>query len=411
MEGWIENIISEICFLGRGRVISGDEISKNIGIYPVYSSQTANNGEMGKINTYDFEGEYVTWTTDGANAGTVFFREGKYNCTNVCGTLKNKNEDIDLLFLSYLLSTIAKSFVSYIGNPKLMNNVVAKIPIKHPKSLPEQKKIAQILSTIDQAIDQTQKLITKYKRIKTGLMQDLLTKGIDKNGNIRTEKTHKFKDSPIGRIPEEWEVKTLEECTNPKTTITYGIVQTGNHVVDGIPVLRTVDLLNFELNDLKKLLRTTKEISDKFSRTILKEGDIVCNVRASVGDFNIIPKNYEGINTTRGVARISPKKSIDSHFLLWFLNTERNERQMDLLIKGTTFIDINIADLRLIKITLPKTINEQKKISEILNNTIKNIKTEQNYLSKLQKQKTGLMQDLLTGKVRVTELIEKEKNN
>ena len=77
--------------LGRGRVISHEEILDNIGNYPVYSSQTENNGEMGRLATFDFEGDYLTWTTDGANAGTVFRRSGKFNCTNVCGTSNSRS--------------------------------------------------------------------------------------------------------------------------------------------------------------------------------------------------------------------------------------------------------------------------------------------------------------------------------
>ena len=71
--------------LGRGRVISHGDIASQPGPYPVYSSQTENDGVLGSISTYDFDGEYLTWTTDGAKAGTVFRREGKFNCTNVCG--------------------------------------------------------------------------------------------------------------------------------------------------------------------------------------------------------------------------------------------------------------------------------------------------------------------------------------
>ena len=74
--------ISELCCISRGIVISKEDISNNVGDYPVYSSQTENNGELGKINTYAYDGEYLTWTTDGANAGTVFYREGKFNVTN-----------------------------------------------------------------------------------------------------------------------------------------------------------------------------------------------------------------------------------------------------------------------------------------------------------------------------------------
>ena len=86
--------IKEICDIGRGRVISRKYIDLNSGQYPVYSSQTKNNGVFGFINTFDFDGEYVTWTTDGENAGTCFYRSGKFNCTNVCGTLKSKMDNI-----------------------------------------------------------------------------------------------------------------------------------------------------------------------------------------------------------------------------------------------------------------------------------------------------------------------------
>lgn len=74
-EGWDIATIGRLNNLGRGRVISNIEIGENSGEYPVYSSQTENNGIMGYLNSYDFEGQYVTWTTDGANAGTVFYRE------------------------------------------------------------------------------------------------------------------------------------------------------------------------------------------------------------------------------------------------------------------------------------------------------------------------------------------------
>ena len=94
-------------------------------------------------------------------------------------------------------------------NSKELNNWA----IKFPELPQEQEKVAEILSTIDRAIAQTEAIIAKQQRIKTGLMQDLLTRGIDENGNIRSEATHEFKDSAIGRIPVEWEVKGLREIS------------------------------------------------------------------------------------------------------------------------------------------------------------------------------------------------------
>lgn len=138
--------LGEIAELKRGRVMSKQYLSENIGDYPVYSSQTANNGEIGRISTFDFNQEAISWTTDGANAGTVFYRLGKFSITNVCGLITIK--DIELLnyrFLYHWLSIEAKKYVYVgMGNPKLMSNqmMTVKIPIL---PISEQKRIASIL--------------------------------------------------------------------------------------------------------------------------------------------------------------------------------------------------------------------------------------------------------------------------
>jgi len=132
-EEWKTQPVWTLFFIGRGRVISQEEIAECSGMYPVYSSQTENNGILGFIDSYDFEGDYVTWTTDGANAGTVFNRSGKFTCTNVCGTLKPK-KDISNLFASFALNIATKEFIRYDINPKLMNNVMSSIRIPFPLS-------------------------------------------------------------------------------------------------------------------------------------------------------------------------------------------------------------------------------------------------------------------------------------
>jgi len=137
--------IQELCKISRGKVMSKDFIKSNAGEYPVYSSQTENNGELGKISTYDFDGEYLTWTTDGANAGSVFYRKGKFSVTNVCGLLEIKNKVMIPKFLYYVLSIEAPKYVNAgMGNPKLMSNVMAKIRVAVPP-LEVQCKIVNIL--------------------------------------------------------------------------------------------------------------------------------------------------------------------------------------------------------------------------------------------------------------------------
>jgi type I restriction enzyme S subunit len=141
-------LLDEVAELKRGRVISKEYLAVNTGEYPVYSSQTANNGIIGKIDTFDFEGEFVNWTTDGANAGTVFYRTGKFSITNVSGIINIYDESmLNYKYLFYWLSIEAKKHVySGMGNPKLMSNQVAKIPIPIPP-LHVQSEIVRILDT------------------------------------------------------------------------------------------------------------------------------------------------------------------------------------------------------------------------------------------------------------------------
>ena len=137
--------IENICSISRGRVMSKDYIRDNSGDYPVYSSQTEKNGELGKISSYDFDGEYLTWTTDGANAGSVFYRNGKFSVTNVCGLLKVIDSEVNTKFLYYVLAITAPNYVNAgMGNPKLMSNVMARIKVPVPP-LEVQCEIVHIL--------------------------------------------------------------------------------------------------------------------------------------------------------------------------------------------------------------------------------------------------------------------------
>ena len=174
-EDWRVESIEQISTVGRGRVISHREIGRSLDPrYPVYSSQTSNNGVMGYLDTYEFEGEYITWTTDGANAGTVFARNGRFNCTNVCGTIKLKSDNH--LFVAKVLGKIAPRHVSrHLGNPKLMNDVMKRVKISLPPTLVEQSAIATILSDMDAEIAALETKLTKSRQIKQGMMQELLT--------------------------------------------------------------------------------------------------------------------------------------------------------------------------------------------------------------------------------------------
>ena len=167
---WTTYKIQDIAKIGRGRVISSVEIERQKHpLYPVYSSQTSNDGIMGYLDDYMFDGEYITWTTDGANAGTVFYRKGKFNCTNVCGTLKIQPK-YDCYFVSLVLQQATQKYVSFnLANPKLMNNIMASIKIKMP-DIEIQKQLSKIFQTLDSCLLVHQRTCDMYSREKQYLL-------------------------------------------------------------------------------------------------------------------------------------------------------------------------------------------------------------------------------------------------
>jgi len=166
--------IKDIFKITRGNVLSMLLVSKEKTHdyqYPVFSSQTQNNGLAGFYNNFLFENA-ITWTTDGAGAGDVNYRSGKFYCTNVCGVLINQ-EGYANQFIAEMINSVSRKYVSYVGNPKLMNNVMSEIPIKIPMSMKEQQKISSFLVTLNQKIDLETALLQQLKLQKQYLLQQL----------------------------------------------------------------------------------------------------------------------------------------------------------------------------------------------------------------------------------------------
>jgi len=310
-------------------------------------------------------------------------------------------------FLFYSLSM--RQFCNYLGTletgttyPSVNDEDVLSYKLPLPP-LPEQQKIVEILETVDNVIEKTDKIIEKYKRIKQGLMQDLLTKGIDENGNIRNEKTHRFKDSPLGRIPEEWEVVRLEEV---------GKIITGSTPPTENPEYYGDEYLFISPEDIqdKKYIETTAKKLTKLGINIQRKIPsmsicVVC-IGSTIGKIAIT--KYE-CSTNQQINSIIPNLKLYSPESLYYF--------MNFHIQSSLKIEAGLQAVPIVKksafskILLPlPPIPEQQRIAEILSQTDQAIEKEEQYKEKLQKIKQGLMQDLLTGTVRVNHLVEEKEN-
>jgi len=279
--------------------------------------------------------------------------------------------------------------------------------------LPEQRKIAEILETVDNAIERTDTIIEKYKRIKQGLMQDLLTRGVVENDELgvmnyelRDEKKHRFKDSPLGRIPEEWEVVELMNGIGGNANlIVAGPFGSNLKVLDykktGIPIIR---LQNIDEN--KFIDKDIKFISDKKAKELsyhsFKSGDLIlAKLGDPIGKTCIVPNIFKYGIVVADVVRIRVNEQYaDKRFISYILNFDICRNQLNTDIIGTTRPRVNLDQIRNAKVPLPP-LSEQHRIASILSQMDQTIEKEQKYKQKLERIKQGLMEDLLTGKVKV----------
>ena len=217
-EHWEVLPVKRLFNIGRGRVIAETELVDD-GLYPVYSSQTKNDGCLGFINSYDFDSSQLTWTTDGANAGTVFYRSGKYNCTNVCGTLLPKYpKKLDLKYFLYSLGFTAQYHKRPDTNgAKIMNGEMSVIKLLVPP-IEEQVLIRQFLdlktATIDELIQKQEKLILLlYEKMHASAIE-MVTHGLNQK---------KFKPVLnvfwINQIPSHWSVERIKTIFEIKKRI------------------------------------------------------------------------------------------------------------------------------------------------------------------------------------------------
>ena len=399
-DGWSKNTINECCeILDSQRVpVNSEERAKRKGDYPYYGA----NGVQGYIDDYIFEGDAILLAEDGGNFDQYADRPiaqwvtGKFWVNNHAHILRAKDNATDKwIFYSLVHKNILKN-INGGTRAKLNQSDLKEIEILL-SPLPEQKKIASILTSVDEVIENTQKQIDKLQDLKKATMNELLTKGIG-----HTE----FKDSELGRIPKSWEVVTLSEIIlsldggvsvngqqRPANSAEVGVlkvscVKQGRFIPSENKVIEDYDRSRAKLNPCENTILISR-----------------ANTPELVGESGYVERTRNDLFLPDKIwaLRLNDSKNVDMRWLSSVLTNGETRRSISDAATGTSSSMRNIskANLLQIKISLPPVL-EQIKISRILRSLDAKRELFAGRLNKVKTLKKSLMQDLLTGKVRVT---------
>jgi type I restriction enzyme S subunit len=315
--------------------------------------------------------------------------------------------DQDKRWIYWLLSSLPLAELdSSTGIPGLNRNDVYELNIFEPPNA-EKRPLVQVLDTLDTTIRQTEAIIAKLKQVKQGLLHDLLTRGIDANGELRpppSEAPHLYKASPLGRIPDEWTVKSLEACS---VKITDRDHTTPVYLREGVMMISPTNLFDedgIDFDSAKRISPRAHEINRK--KTDLKPGDLIIHrIGAGLGRVRLITADMPPFSILHSMAQIRPDlAAMQSEFMLWALRTHATQLQIEHGTQSIGVPDLGLDKIGSILVVAPP-LDEQRRIVVPLVAHKAKLAAATSELGKLRKLKSGLMDDLLTGRIRVTPLL------
>lgn len=406
---WIGNVpvdwklvsVKRLFSIGRGRVIAQTELDETG--YPVYSSQTKDNGCLGYIDTYDYDYPQLTWTTDGANAGSIFLRTGYYNCTNVCGTLSPIDDLVNLRYQKYALEHIAYNERRIDTNGyKIMNNEMAIIKTLLPP-LSIQHQIADYLDTkcaqIDTIIAKEQSVIEKLQEYKQAIITQAITRGL--NSSTKMKKTGlKW----IGMVPEHWDVKKIKYLTNK---IGSGKTPKGGsdvYIDEGVLFIRSQNVYDGYFN-LSSVAFISHEIDSTMSNTRVYRNDVLLNITGGSIGRSCLYESDEPANVNQHVCIIRCNNQMRPKFMQYFWNSRIGKISIDIYQSGANREGLNFTEIGNTLVPTPE-LHEQDQIIDYLDgkcDVINNvIQQKHSLINKLTEYKKSLIYEVVTGKKEVS---------
>ena len=301
----------------------------------------------------------------------------------------------NLWYCYYLLNKNKKNFLIYSSGTTydaINRNEIDNVKLSCTTNTHEQQKIASILSRVDALIESTQKIIEKTERLKKGLMQKLLTRGI---GHDKFKKVKWLFGKEI-EIPEEWKYEKLSK----NAFVTDGSHLSPKKIENGFP-LATVENVNGSELDIESCYQISKEDFDSLVKNNCKPqiNDVLFTKDGTVGKSFVFRQNVDVVLLS-SIAIIRPKNNLDSNYLHHVLQSRFMKKYLATNVTGTAIKRIILRHLDEFKFPLPP-LKEQQKIASILSNIDVQIQAQTQYKEKLERLKKSLMQKLLTGEVRV----------
>jgi len=313
-------------------------------------------------------------------------------------------------FLRYWMSTMKdKGYIDVLCNKSTIAHFTAEKVGAVPVPLPpvdEQNAIAAFLdhetTKIDALIAEQQRLIELLQEKRQAVISHAVTKGLNPHAPM--------KDSGVewlGEVPEHWELLQLKRLSRPGSSITYGIVQAGPHIEEGIPYIRTSDMSGDSLS-IETCQRTSYEIDRSYTRSKVNTGDLVVAIRATVGKVLVVPEELDGANLTQGTAKFSPGNQVLTDFIKLSFESRYLQAQIDASSKGATFAEITLDALRRLVFAVPS-ISEQAEIASRVNALANEfaglISDSQRSAALLQERRSALISAAVTGQIDVRGLV------
>ncbi len=404
---WNNVLLQDCCeILDNKRIPLNDEQRYNIqGNIPYYGA----NGIQGFINDYIFDEPLILLAEDGGyfeefeRRPIAYLIKGKSWVNNHAHVLKAKEEFVQNYIFYSLVHKNILPFIKGGTRSKLNQSELKTIHIFAPVDPKEQQKIATILETIDVAIEKTEEHINKYEQIKQGLTHDLFTRGVDKNGKLRPtyeEAPELYKESELGMIPKEWRITNLLNTAYLKGRIGWQGLRADEFIEYGAYLVTGTDFEDGKINWLHCYHVSDRRFKEAFYIQ-LKNNDVLITKDGSIGKLAFVEDCPKEAVLNSGIFLIRCKTGeYHNKFLYYVLNSLYFDNFLVKYQGGSTISHLYQREFEKFQFPVPN-ITEQEVIISMIDNIVENIEVEKSNLNKLKNKKRGLMQDLLTGTVRV----------